>query len=110
MNILLANLLAGAKRPGGPVVPPVTDPMPPAGGIHGPVPPGQPMPPWMGVYPPGTIANNSHHPAVHQMASASNQELLASLARAKTVAVALQHLRKLRPYTPDGSLRPPAGY
>jgi hypothetical protein len=30
---------------------------PPRGGIIGPVPPGQPMPPWTGVYPPGTIQN-----------------------------------------------------
>jgi hypothetical protein len=30
---------------------------PPRGGIIGPVPPSQPMPPWTGVYPPGTIQN-----------------------------------------------------
>lgn len=43
-------------------IPPVTSPMPPAGGLHGPNPnPGQP--PWTGLYPPGTIQNNTPSPA-----------------------------------------------
>lgn len=40
-----------------PIPGPQPNPMPPPGGIVGPIPPGQPMPPWTGVYPPGTIQN-----------------------------------------------------
>lgn len=43
---------AGGKLPTGP------------GPIKGPVPPGYPMPPWTGQYPPGTIQNASPAPAL----------------------------------------------
>lgn len=55
LNPLLLTLAEAAKPK--PTPPPVTSPTPPPGGIHGPLPPGQPNPPWTGLYPPGTIAN-----------------------------------------------------